>query len=201
MRKILVLFAHPRLDRSEIHAKVMPFAKDHPAVTFVDLYAEYPDFEINVRREQARLVEHDVILFQHPIFWYSTPSILKEWQDLVLEYGFAYGRGGDQLAGKGFGQIVSAGSAEEQYTKRGEKGASLSEMFSPFRGVARLCQMHYIPPMVLYEAAAALRDGRLESFENAYRDYLNAMADENIPIEKLNQSADFVKTVRKFLGV
>ena len=51
-------------------------------VTFVDLYAEYPRFEIDVDREQARLLAHDVIVFQNPLFWYSTPAILKEWQDL-----------------------------------------------------------------------------------------------------------------------
>ena len=46
------------------------------------------------------LLDHDVVLFQFPLFWYSTPSILKEWQDLVLEHGFAYGAEGDALDGK-----------------------------------------------------------------------------------------------------
>ena len=57
-----------------------------------DLYEAYPDFLIDVEAEQALLLEHDVIVFQHPVYWYSSPAILKEWQDLVLEHGFAYGR-------------------------------------------------------------------------------------------------------------
>ena len=60
-------------------------AKQHKAVTAIDLYAEYPDYNISIEREQQRLVEHDVIIFQFPIYWYSTPALLKEWQDLVPE--------------------------------------------------------------------------------------------------------------------
>ncbi len=56
-----------------------------------DLYEAYPDFGIDVGREQERLPAHDVVVFQHPLFWYSTAAILQEWKDLVLEHGWAYG--------------------------------------------------------------------------------------------------------------
>ena len=69
-------------------------AREVPGITFIDLYAEYPRFDIDIDREQARLVEAGIILFQFPLFWYSTPSIIKVWQDLVLEHGFAYGSEG-----------------------------------------------------------------------------------------------------------
>jgi hypothetical protein len=67
------------------------------AVDISDLYEEYPDFYINVKREQQLLIEHDIIVFQHPFYWYSSPAILKQWEDLVLEFGFAYGPGGTKL--------------------------------------------------------------------------------------------------------
>lgn len=51
-------------------------------VTINDLYAHYPDFLIDVPREQALCENHDIIIFQHPFYWYSTPSIMKEWLDL-----------------------------------------------------------------------------------------------------------------------
>jgi glutathione-regulated potassium-efflux system ancillary protein KefG len=38
----------------------------------------------------------------HLLYWYSTPAILKEWQDLVLEHVFAYGHEGTKLHGKIF---------------------------------------------------------------------------------------------------
>ena len=84
-RRILVLLAHPSLDRSEANRPIADAIAGIEGVTLVDLYAEYPDFQIDIDLEQQRLLAHDVIVFQHPLYWYSTPAILKEWQDLVLE--------------------------------------------------------------------------------------------------------------------
>ncbi len=104
--RVLVLFAHPSQHRSEANKPLFEQAKRIEGVTCVDLYAEYPTFKINIDREQKRLLDHDIIIFQFPLYWYSTPAILKEWQDLVLEYGFAYGtdielRSGDNADGQG----------------------------------------------------------------------------------------------------
>ena len=99
VRRVLLLLAHPSLDRSEVNRPMADAVAGIDGITLVDLYAEYPDFQIDIDREQQRLLEHDVIVFQHPLYWYSTPAILKEWQDLVLEHGFAYGSGGTALQG------------------------------------------------------------------------------------------------------
>ena len=90
-RKILVLFAHPSQKRSEVNKPLFTQCLQHDDVTAIDLYREYPRFHIDIDKEQQRLIEHDVIIFMFPLYWYSTPAILKQWQDLVLEYGFAYG--------------------------------------------------------------------------------------------------------------
>ena len=66
--------------------------------------------KIDVRAEQELLVSHDVIVSQHPFYWYSSPALLKEWQDLVLEHGWAYGRGGTKLTGKILFNAITAGS-------------------------------------------------------------------------------------------
>ena len=96
---VLVLYAHPSHARSEVNRPMFEAACNIDGVTAVDLYGEYPTFNMNVPKEQQRLLEHDVIIFQFPLFWYSTPAILKEWQDLVLEYGFAYGGKNQNTAG------------------------------------------------------------------------------------------------------
>lgn len=80
-----------------------------------DLYEAYPRFDIDVQYEQRLLEGRDVVIFQHPIYWYSTPSILKEWQDLVLEHGWAYGSEGKALHGKLWLHVVTTGGAEEAY--------------------------------------------------------------------------------------
>ena len=84
-------------------------------MTVHDLYEAYPDLDIDVAREKALLLAHDVIVWQHPFFWYSTPAILKEWQDLVLEFGWAYGPGGTALRGKLFVSAITTGGREAAY--------------------------------------------------------------------------------------
>lgn len=96
-RKVLVLFAHPSQELSEVNRPMAEAVRDLDGITLVDLYADYADFQIDIDREQDRLLQHDVIVFQHPLYWYSTPAILKEWQDLVLEHGFACGTKGTAL--------------------------------------------------------------------------------------------------------
>jgi glutathione-regulated potassium-efflux system ancillary protein KefG len=102
-------------------------------VTINDLYAHYPNFHIDVAREQALLRQHDLIVFQHPFYWYSSPAILKQWQDLVLEHGFAYGQGGTALQGKAFLSAISTGGPAEAYGAQGSNHFSMLELLSALR--------------------------------------------------------------------
>ena len=71
-----------------------------PEITFHDLYEKYPDFNIDVENEKRLLADHQIIIWHHPFYWYSAPPLLKQWIDLVLEFGWAYGPGGNALEGK-----------------------------------------------------------------------------------------------------
>ena len=155
-RSILVLYAHPAQHRSEAHGCWRGSRGGVEGVTFADLYAEYPRFEIDIDREQARLLAHDVIVFQHPVYWYSTPALLKEWQDLVLEYGWAYGPGGTALRGKLFLCAVTAGGPAEAYRPDGYNRFPLRALLSPLEQTANLCGMTYLPPFALFAARARL---------------------------------------------
>jgi len=95
---------------------------DLEGVTVNDLYARYPDFLIDVRKEQALCEEHDVIVFQHPFYWYSTPSIIKEWLDLVLEHGWAFGSEGKALHGKIFLQAETTAPTDREATTSSPSG-------------------------------------------------------------------------------
>ena len=113
-------------------------ARNAEGVTFVDLYAEYPRFDIDVDQEQRRLEAADVVIFQHPLYWYSTPSILKEWQDLVLEHGFAYGPNGKALEGKLLFCAVTAGGSQDAYCAGGYNNFTLRELLRPVEQTAIL---------------------------------------------------------------
>ena len=83
--------------------------RDLPDMEVRSLYDLYPDFDIDVATEQAALVRADRVVWLHPVYWYSVPSMLKHWFDVVLLRGFAYGDGGTALAGKPCLWVPTAG--------------------------------------------------------------------------------------------
>ncbi|MBW3695664.1 flavodoxin family protein [Vibrio sp. T187] len=186
-KRVLVLFAHPSLHRSEVNKPLFEQAKKIEGVTTVDLYAEYPTFNINIDKEQKRLVDHDVILFQFPLYWYSTPAILKEWQDLVLEYGFAYGSDGHALQDKTLFCAITAGGREDAYQSEGYNHFKIRELLHPIEQTASLCGMHYLAPFALFGARTALEEKRIDQHIELYRDLLTALVDDKIDIKRANQ--------------
>ncbi|CRI63644.1 putative NAD(P)H oxidoreductase [Thiocapsa sp. KS1] len=182
-RPILVLFAHPSLDRSEVNRPLMQATANVEGVTLVDLYAEYPDFQIDIDREQGRLLVHEVIVFMHPIYWYSTPAILKEWQDLVLEHGFAYGSKGTALQGKIFFSAVTASGGEAAYQAEGFNHFTIRELLRPLEQTASMCGMRYLPPFALFGARTAVEEGRVDAHVADWVRVLEALRDDRLDIE------------------
>lgn len=181
---VLVLFAHPSQRRSEVNVPLFKVAKSVEGVTAVDLYGEYPDYHINIDLEQQRLLGHDVVIFQFPLYWYSTPSILKEWQDLVLEYGFAYGSQGTALRGKKFMCAITAGGKEEAYKADGFNHFKIRELLAPLEQMANLTGMRYLAPFALFGSRTAAEDGKVERHVAAYKRLLNAFVNGTVDLNK-----------------
>lgn len=181
--KTLVYLAHPRPDRSEINGPLFDAARALEGVSAVDLYAEYPSFEIDIDREQQRLLGHDAIVFLHPLYWYSGPAILKEWQDLVLEHGFAYGHEGQALDGKVALNAVSCGAPAEAYSPKGANGAHLRDLLAPFEKTFDLCRMHYLAPFALFSSGRAREQGRDRAHIADWQSLLAALRDDRLDLE------------------
>jgi glutathione-regulated potassium-efflux system ancillary protein KefG len=181
MKSILILFAHPMYQRSRVHRCLAREVKGMEGVTFHDLYEEYPSFYIQAKREQALLCQHDIVIFEHPLYWYSGPAILKEWQDLVLEHGFAYGQGGTALRGKWLLSVVSTGGAEQGYRHGGIQRFTMREFLVPFDQMAHLCGMEYLPPFVVY-GSYQLTLEQIEAHARDYRRLLEGLRDERVDL-------------------
>ena len=175
MKPILVLFAHPAYEKSRINRRLVEAVRDLEGVTFHDLYEAYPDFQVNVAREQALLLEHEGIVFQHPFYWYSCPSLLKEWEDLVLQPGFAYGKGGEALRGKWLLSAVTTGGGSAAYGSEGINGHPVEDFLLPFRRTAVLCGMTYHPPFVVQGTHRLATEADIAPHAEAYRSLLSGL--------------------------
>ena len=153
--RILVLYAHPAQDRSRANRALREAIEDLDGVTLHDLYETYPDLFVDAGREQALAAAHEVLVFQHPLYWYSAPALLKEWQDSVLLPGWAYGEGGDKLHGKRFMQALTTGGHAESYRHGGHARFTIPELLRPFEQMAYYCGMTCLPPFVVHAARLA----------------------------------------------
>ncbi|MDA8018831.1 MAG: NAD(P)H-dependent oxidoreductase [Thermoanaerobaculia bacterium] len=183
-RRVLILLAHPALEKSRVNRRLMAAVRDLPGVTFHDLYQAYPNFHIRVEREQALLASHDVVIFQHPLFWYSTPALLKEWQDLVLQHGWAYGTDGTALRGKWWMHVLTAGGRRSAYRREGYNRYTVRELLVPLQQTANLCGMEFLPPFVVH-GTLGMTPGQIEDHAAEYRVLVEAIRDGGVELGSL----------------
>jgi len=179
---ILILFAHPALQNSSVNRQLIKYVTDLDGITFHDLYEAYPDFHINVKHEQNLLLENDIIVFHHPLFWFSVPAIVREWMDLVLQHMWAYGKTGKALEGKTLFNVITTGGRESLFQHDGSHGNTIIEFLAPIRQSAYVCGMNFLPPFVVY----GTRDITQQEIVNHGEDYqkmLVALRDGKVNLE------------------
>lgn len=167
MNKVLILFSHPRFEDSRANSILVKHIPDSEFVTFHDLYENFPDFNIDVNLEKILLSQHDIVIWHHPFYWYSCPPLLKQWIDLVLEFGWAYGPHGDVLHGKIIFNAITSGGNRDVYQSEGYNRFTVQEFLRPFEQTAVLCGMEYLPPF----AVQGTHRLSLEQLERAGKNY------------------------------
>ncbi len=187
MKKILILFAHPAFHKSRINKILVEGIDQIEGVTFHDLYQWYPELDIDISKEQALLNEHDVVIFHHPFFWYSTPPILKEWQDLVLEHDWAYGSKGNALVGKLFFNVITTGGKREAYCAKGYNNYTVRQLLAPLEQTARLCKMIFLPPYAIH-GTYSITPKEVVEHRKKYFDLLAILRRDTLDVKKAQQS-------------
>ena len=101
MSKILFIIGHPDLANDSVVTKevVNILKSEFPQSTFSVLSELYKNFQIDVKAEQDKAKNADLIVFVYPIFWYGFPSLLERLVEVVFVHGFSQGSKG-QIKGK-----------------------------------------------------------------------------------------------------
>ena len=190
LKKILILFAHPRFEESRINHALIETASQIDGVTIRDLYERYPDFNVDIQLEQIELLQHDVVIFHHPFYWYSCPPLLKQWIDVVLEYNWAYGPHGGFLAGKKAITALTAGGPRKVYCESGQNNYTISQFLRPFEQTAKLCKMDYLPPFAVL-GVNKLDNDLLKDYQNQYKKLIELLKSGEIDHE-LRDDCQFI---------
>jgi glutathione-regulated potassium-efflux system ancillary protein KefF len=171
---IAVIHAHPYPHSARATAALIAALEGLPDVHIRSLYDLYPDFDIDPAAERKALEPARLVIFLHPLYWYTVPAALKHWFDVVLVKGWAYGEGGTGLKGKDCLWVITTGGDEEAFTAEGRHGHPMAAFAPVVEQTMRFCGMnwleplvvhgaHIVPPEVLEQSAQALR-ARVESW-------------------------------------
>ena len=165
--KTLILVFHPALARSKANAALATAAAALPDTDVVDMQALYPDGVVDADREVPRLLAADRIVLQFPIYWYSTPPLLKAWQDAVLTrmYYIAYETEGRRLKGTPILVVATAGNQPEAYSPTGRNLFPLETLLSPLQATAYRCGLPWASPFLVYRSGALTDAERAEAAE------------------------------------
>ncbi len=178
--RILWNLFHPNIQESRGNRILIDAIRKIENIEPRNLYQLYPGGSIDVQQEQELLVSHDLIVFQHPFYWYSSPSLMKEWQDKVLEAGFAYPpKLGKALHGKHWLSVITSGGPDWSYLSGGYNNFTMSELLRPFQQTANLCGMKWNVPFIVhgvlpgdYEEIKATDDDGIQAKAKQLADFI-----------------------------
>jgi glutathione-regulated potassium-efflux system ancillary protein KefG len=200
MNKILILFAHPRFEKSKTNRALLKNIEEREGVTLNDLYEQYPDFNIDVGREKELLTFNQIIIWHHPIYMYSAPALLKQWIDLVLEYGWAHGKDGDFLKNKVIFNAITSGGTREVYAANGYNRYTMKEFLVPFEQTATLCKMIYLPPFAV-QGTHLLTSEALNQYVVLYHTLLSRLVAGDFDIEAMKKFEFLNDWLRPVAGI
>ena len=172
-----ILMFHDDPERSRANRTLAQTAAPLPGVSVTDMGALYPaGSEMDVDAEVMRLLSADRLVLQFPVQWYSTPPLLKRWQDQVLTrmYYVRASEEGDRLKGLPVLVAATAGNVENAYTAEGVNLFPLAELLRPLQATAHRCGWQWHEPFLLYRANK-LSDDELASATRAYATRLNEL--------------------------
>ena len=147
----LIINGHPNYDQSNLNKKIVEWISQEQKVDVINIKELYPDFKINVKIEQERLLKYDKIILQFPIYWYSTPAIIKQYIDDVFAYGYAHGTE-YKLEGKEIVLSSTTPSPQNAYKIDGLKEMTIEQMFLPIVKTFEYMKLNYRGAIVLFDA-------------------------------------------------
>lgn len=151
MTKTSLLIFHPNLSVSMANKSMRAAADRLEGIESVDMTALYEDGIIDIDAEVDRLLSSDRLILQFPLMWYSTPHLLKIWQNLVLTRMFySKPEEGEQLRDMPVMLGVTVGNVPEAYGPAGSNMFPLVDLLNPLRATAHRCGWRWGKPFELY---------------------------------------------------
>jgi putative NADPH-quinone reductase len=148
----VLLLAHPNFAASRANRALFDGLSDMPGLEVADLYALYPTGQIDFATERERVLRASRLVLQFPLYWYSTPSLLKFWQDTVLTPIF-YSEPdiAASTAGLPVFAATTTGGPLASYQPGNPAVMTIDDLFAPLRATARKCGWLWQTPFAVHD--------------------------------------------------
>lgn len=166
-----IFLFHPHMDQSRVN-KALATAAQNAGIEVRDIYALYPDFKIDVEQERQVLADTDRIVFQFPFYWYSSPALMKQYEDDVFTGDWAY-NGGNAIKNHEWLLAISTGSPKSAYQRDGRHFYLGPELLRPYQATNHLIQTKFCVPFISYKESYQT-DEDLQRRAQAYVEYLQS---------------------------
>src|SRR5262245_19673988 len=175
-----LFYGPPYPGRSRANRRLLDAVSNLDELDVRSLYDMYPGFDIDVPAEQAALEGAKAVVWQHPTYWYSVPSLLKHWFDKVLLRGWAYGEGGTALRGKRSLWVATTGGDDAAYTEAGMHRRAFDAYRPVIEQTAVFCGMRWEEPLIVH-GVHQLSDRELDEAGQKYRHRVERLIDASAP--------------------
>lgn len=133
---------------------------------------------MEIKAEQEKLANADLILFHFPVWWFSMPAIMKGWVDRVFARGFAYSAGKKYGTGHFQGKkamlCITTGTAATLYEPNGIDGDLHHILWPIHNGMLAYTGFTVLPPYAAWMPARLSEEERL-GYLKGYSHHLQQM--------------------------
>jgi len=165
---VLVLLAHPNITKSKANAALSKSASEVEGVQVVNIY----DYPVTPDAYRDAVTQAKTLVFEFPLYWMSSPHLLKQWTDEV----FMAFVGEGLVKGKSLMVVTTTGSEESAYQHGGRNKYTMEEYLRPFEGQANHAEMVWEKPFVVYGQSVEGAETRLAEGCKAYKARLEQLA-------------------------
>ncbi|KAM6934240.1 ribosyldihydronicotinamide dehydrogenase [quinone]-like [Xenentodon cancila] len=150
----------------------------------------------DITKEQSKLTEADLVIFQFPMYWFSVPAIMKGWIDRVLTSGFAFSQEKRYSQGvftdKKAMLSFTTGSLESMFSSTGINGDMNVTLWPLQNGILHYCGFQVVAPQIFWAPSCATPEARSCMLEG-WRTRLQGLLEEKplsfIPLDCFDDKA------------
>jgi putative NADPH-quinone reductase len=175
--KTLILISHPQFADSATQQFLKTAGESQGDVTFQQIDDLYQQHQLDVDTEQQQLIKADRLIFQFPMYWYSSPASLKQFMDDVFTRKLVVAD--HLLRHQELGLVVTLGDSAADFQAGGREHFTISELMRPFEAFANKAGMIYLKSFVVNQFGY-MNEAQKELLLSDYLQYVSAKMPLNL---------------------